>query len=91
MKKYKNHIRAANMLLQALHGLKHERLRKIQQRLEDFSFKCSEVTKNSRIFQRAVDRCCNQQAKRKPQRFGENVNAFDINWHRSKTPSTPTI
>ena len=76
MKKYKNHIRVANMLLQALHGLKHERLLKIQQRLEDFSYKCSDVTKNSRIFQRAVDRCWYLSAEKIRSRISRNLNDF---------------
>ena len=56
MKKYKNHTRVANMLLQALYGLKTERLRQIQKKLEDFSFKCSEATKDSHSFNTAVNR-----------------------------------
>ena len=76
MKKYKNHIRAANMLLQALYGLKYERLRQIQQRLEDFSCKCSDVTKNSRIFQRAVDRCWYPSAEKIRSRISRNLNDF---------------
>ena len=76
MEKYKNHIRATNMLLQALHGLKHERLRKIQQRLEDFSSRCSDVSKNSRIFQRAVDKCWYPSAEKIRSRISRNLNDF---------------
>jgi len=76
MRKYKNHVKAANMLLQSLYQLKHERLRKIQQRLEDFSSRCSDVTKNSRIFQRAVDRCYYPSAEKIRSRISRDLNDF---------------
>ena len=76
MKKYKNHVRAANMLLQALSGLKKERLRQIQQKLEDFSFKCSEAAKNSHSFYMAVDRGWYLAANKITSRVGRNLNDF---------------
>ena len=76
MKKYKNHTRVANMLLQALSALKQERLRTIQQRLENFSCNCSDVTKNSHIFQRAVDRCWYPAAEKIRLRISRNLNDF---------------
>ena len=76
MRKYKNHVKAANMLLQSLYQLKHERLRKIQQKLEDFSSRCSDVTKNSRIFQRAVDRCYYPSAEKIRSRISRDLNDF---------------
>jgi len=74
MKKYKQYIRVANILLQALYGLKQKRLRKIQQKLEDFSCKCSDVTKDSRIFQKAVDRCWYPSAEKIRSRISRNLN-----------------
>ena len=56
MKKYKNHVRAANMLLQTLYELKQERQRQIQQKFKDFSLKCSLVTKDEKKFQRALEK-----------------------------------
>ena len=56
MKKYKNHIRAANMLLQALYELKQQRLKQIRDKLRDFSSKCSDAQKNSKHFHLAVDK-----------------------------------
>ncbi len=76
MKKYKNHIRAANMLLQALDGLKKERLRQIRQKLEGFSFKCSEATKESHRFYAAVDRGWYLAANKITSRVGRNLNDF---------------
>ena len=74
--KYKQHIRAANMLLQALSELKQKRLRMMQQRIEDFSYKYSDVTKNSRIFQRAVDRCWYPAAEKIRSRISRNLTDF---------------
>jgi len=76
MKKYKKYIRAANMLLQALHGLKQERLRQIQQRLESFSYKCSDITKNSNVFQKAVDKCWYPSAENIRSRISRNLTDF---------------
>jgi len=76
MKKYKKHIRAANMLVRALHGFKHERLRQIQQQLENFSFKCSDVIKNSLFFQAAVDRCWYSAAEKIRSRINRNLTDF---------------
>ncbi|MFC1675812.1 hypothetical protein ACFL3G_01965 [Planctomycetota bacterium] len=85
MKKYKKHIRAANLLLQALNSLKHERLLKIQHRLEDFSCKCSDVTKNSPIFQRAIDRCWYPAAEKIRSRISRNLNDFSHHLEQFKS------
>jgi len=76
MKKYKQHIRVANMLLQAIYGLKHERLLQIQQKLGDFSGRCSDVTKDSRIFQRAVGNRWYPSAEKIRSRISRNLNDF---------------
>ena len=76
MKKYKNHTRVANMLLQALYALKQERLRTIQQRLESFSCNCSDVTRNSRIFQIAIGRCWHPAAEKIRSRISRDINDF---------------
>ena len=56
MKKYKQHVRVANMLLQALYELKQQRLKQIRDKLRDFSGKCSDAKKNSKQFHSAVDK-----------------------------------
>ena len=84
MKKYKQYIRVANILLQALYGLKQKRLRKIQQKLEDFSCKCSDVTKDSRIFQKAVDRCWYPSAEKIRSRISRNLNDFSHHMEQFK-------
>ena len=43
MKKYKNKIRLANMLLDALNKLKVAKLQHLQGKLEKFSHKCTEA------------------------------------------------
>jgi hypothetical protein len=64
------------MLLQAIYGLKQKRLRQIQQRLEDFRLKCTDVSKNSRIFQSAVDRCWYPAAEKIRSRISRNLSDF---------------
>ena len=86
MKKYNNHVRAANMLLQALYGLKQERLRQIQQKLEDFCCKCSDVTKDSRIFHRAVERGWYPSAEKIRSRISRNL--ADFSHHLEQFKST---
>ncbi len=84
MKKYKQHIRAANILLQALYGLKQERLRKIQQKLEDFSCKCSDITKSSNIFQKAVNKCWYPAAEKIRSRISRNLTDFSHHFEQFK-------
>ena len=76
MKKYKKHVRAANMLLQALYGLKQERFRQIQKKLEEFSCKCTEADKNSHSFNAAADKGWYLAAKKITSRVGRNLNDF---------------
>jgi hypothetical protein len=76
VKKYKQHMRAANMLLQAIYELKQKRLQQIHQRLEDFSSRCTDVSKNSRIFQSAVDRCWYPAAEKIRSRISRNLSDF---------------
>ena len=84
MKKYKQYIRTANLLLQVLYELKQERLRKIQQKLEDFSCKCSDVTKNSHIFQKAVDRCWYPASEKIRSRISRNLTDFSHHFEQFK-------
>ncbi len=76
MKKLKNHIRTADMLLQALCGLKQERLKQVQVKLEDFNCKCSDVTKNSRNFSTAIDKCWYLAAEKIRSRISRNLIDF---------------
>lgn len=76
MKKHKNHVKAANMLLQSLYAFKQEGSRKIQQRLEEFSLKCSHITRNSRIFQKGIDKCWYHAAEKIRSRISRDLNDF---------------
>ena len=76
MRKYKNHVKVANMLMEALCQFKHERLRKIQHQFEDFSNRCLDITKNSLIFQRAIDRYFYPSAEKIRSRISRNLNDF---------------
>ena len=76
MKKYKQHIKAANMLLQALCWLKKERLRQTQKKFEEFCHKYSDVNKNSHSFYAAVDRGWDMAAEKITSRVGRDLNDF---------------
>ncbi|MBW8017923.1 MAG: hypothetical protein FVQ82_17265 [Planctomycetes bacterium] len=76
MKKYKTHVRAANMLLEALGELKQEKLQKIKQKLEDFSCKCSDVPKYSRKYNMAISRCWHKAAEKIRSRMSRDLNDF---------------
>lgn len=56
MKKQKSLIKLSNMLLDALKELQLVRLYNIRSSLENFSYKCSEATKDSHLFYAAVER-----------------------------------
>ena len=73
MRKYKNHVKAANMLLQALYELKQERLRQIQRKLEDLCYKCSDIPKYSHKFNAAIDKCWHMSAEKIRLRAGRNI------------------
>jgi hypothetical protein len=74
MNKYKQHIRTADLLLQALNNLKLEKLRKIQNSLGDFSCRCMQFNKGSRLFQYAVDRCWYPSARKVQSRISRDLN-----------------
>ena len=100
MKKYKQHIRVVNMLLRALDMLKQKKLKQIQQSLKSFSDKCSDISKDSRIFQRAVGKCWYPSAERIQTRISRNITDFShhmeqfknsINTDNTKLPSPGDI
>lgn len=76
MKKYKTHVKAANMLLQALCELKQENVRKVRQKMEDFSCKCSDVPKYSRKYNLAINRCWYKSAEKIRLRISRDLNDF---------------
>jgi len=76
MKKYKFYTKAANMLLQVLYGLKHERLQKMLQRLEEFKYKTSDINRSSIILQKATDRRWYSSAEKIRSRISRDANDF---------------
>ncbi|MBW8016138.1 MAG: hypothetical protein FVQ82_08125 [Planctomycetes bacterium] len=76
MKKHKMHVKAANMLVQALYELKQERLLVIQQKFEGFSCKCSGIPKHSRKYSMAVSRCWYKSAEKIRSRISRDLNDF---------------
>jgi hypothetical protein len=85
MRKYKKHVKVANMLLQALYALKMERFRQIQRRFEDFNFKCSESQKDSRQFNAAVDRDWQMSASKIALRVKRNLSDLSLHLDQFKS------
>jgi len=79
MKKYKNKIKPANMLLEALCELKKAKFQHIQGKLEEFSYKCSEAAKDSHIFYAAVDKGWFGAAEKIKTRVNRNL--CDFSYH----------
>ena len=79
MKKYRDKIKLSNLLLDALNKLKTAKLQHIQGKLEDFSFKCSEVTKSSNIFNAAVNKSWFGSAEKIRSTVSSNL--YDFTYH----------
>ena len=84
MKKYRNIIKLSNLLLEALNELKTARLQKIQASLEDFSYKCSDATKDSHLFYAAVEKGWFGSAEKIRTRVNRNLNDFSYHLQRFK-------
>ena len=76
MKKYKNKIKLANMLIEALFELKKAKLKHIQNKLKEFGNRCTEATKNSHIFYSAVEKSWFGAAEKVKTRVNRNLNDF---------------
>ena len=76
MKKYKNKIRLANMLLNALYELKKAKFQHLQGKLEEFSHKCTEAAKDSHIFYAAVEKNWFRAAEKIKTRVNRNLSDF---------------
>ena len=74
MKTYRQYVKAANMIMTALQYLKQERLRQVLQRLGEFRWRCSDVTKHSNKFQMAIDRRWRQSANKIQSRISRSAN-----------------
>lgn len=84
MKKYKNIIKLANLLLNALNELKTARLQKIQASLEDFGYKCRDATKDSHLFYAAVEKGWFGSAETIRTRVNRNLSDFSYHLQRFK-------
>jgi len=79
MNKYKNKIRLANMLLDALCELKRTKLQHMQSKLEEFNCKCTEAAKDSHLFYAAINRGWFRSAGKIKARLTRNLN--DLFYH----------
>lgn len=84
MKKQKNLIRLAYMILDAVCGLKVRNLQHIQSNLEDLCCKCSDTKKDSNLFRIAVERNWTASAEKIRSRIGRNLNDFSYHLQRFK-------
>jgi hypothetical protein len=76
MNKYKNEIRLANMLLDALCELKRTNLQHMQRKLEEFNGKYTEAAKDSQLFRAAVNKGWFRSAEKIKARLNRNLNEF---------------
>lgn len=72
------------MLLEALWHLKKERLKSIQNSFEDFSYKCSQATRDSHLFYTAVNNNWLDAAAKIRTRVCRNLSDFSYQLHRFK-------
>ncbi len=76
MEKQKNFIRLSNLLLDSLYELQKAKLRQIQNVMEDFGIRCSDATKNSHLFHRAIEKGWLTGADNIRSRINRNLNDF---------------
>jgi len=84
MKKYKNKIRLANVLLGALYELKKAKFQHLKGKLEEFSCKCSEATKDSHLFYVAVGKNWFRAAEKIKTRVNRNLSDFSYKLQQFK-------
>jgi len=84
MKQYKQHFKAANMLLAALFNLKERRLSQTRQKLQDVCSKCSEMPKHSRIYDTAIDKGWNSSAGKIRSRAVRNIGELMVHLEQFK-------
>ena len=85
MKKYKKQIKIANLLLRSLARLKDSRQQAVLQKLDEFSGKCSVVTKDTKIFQSAIDRKWYKAAEKIRSRISRNLSEFSYSLDQFRT------
>ena len=84
MEKQKNFVRLSNMLLDSLNELKKAKLQQIQNVMEDFGTKCTDATKDSHLFRRAVEKGWLTGADNIRSRVSRNLNDFSYYLQRFK-------
>jgi len=84
MEKNRNKIKLANMLLDALFELKKAKLKHIQDKLKEFSNKCTEATKNSHIFYAAVEKGWFEATEKIKTRVNRNLCDFSCHLQQFK-------
>jgi len=84
MKKQKKWIRLTEMMLEAVCQLKTQHLQKVHSQLENFCQKCTDVSKDSHLFDVAVERNWSGAAERIRSRISRNLNDFAFDLQRLK-------
>jgi len=84
MEKQRNLIRLSILLLDSLNELKKAKLRQTQSVMEDFSIRCSDATKNSHLFHKAIEKGWLTGADNIRSRVSRNLNDFSYYLQRFK-------
>ena len=84
MEKQKNLIRLANMILNAVCGLKTQHLQKVQGDMADFCQKYRQACKESHMFNMAIERNWTGSAEKIKSRIARNLNDFSYHLQRFK-------
>lgn len=84
MEKQKKLIRLSNLLLDSLYELKKTKLQQIQNVMEDFGIKCTDATKDSHLFHRAIEKGWLTGAENIRSRVSRNLNDFSYYLQRFK-------
>ena len=84
MKKYKNKIKLTNELLDALSELKKVKLKHLQDKLKEFSNKCTEAAKNSHVFYAAVEKGWIGAVEKIKTRVNRNLSDFSYHLQQFK-------
>jgi hypothetical protein len=84
MEKQRKFIRLSNLLLDSLSELKNAKLQQIQNTMEDFGIKCSDATKESHLFRKAINKGWLTGAENIRSRVSRNLNDFSYHLQRFK-------
>jgi hypothetical protein len=84
MEKQKNFVRLSNLLLDSLNEVKKAKQQQVQSVMDDFNIKCSDATKDSHLFRKAIEKGWLIGADDIKSRINRNLNDFSYYLQRFK-------